>query len=65
MFSESSYARGSGPIPKDSIFSIAYPTLFIVLDKTDPPGKYKLEAIIRDKVTQASASDSYQFDCGH
>ena len=47
---------------KTPIFSLAYPTLFIVLEKTDPPGTYKLEAVIRDKVTQASAVDVYQFD---
>lgn len=65
MFSESSYARGSGPVPKDPKFSLAYPTLYIVLEKTDPPGKYKLEAIVKDKVTQTSAVDTYLFDFDH
>lgn len=65
MFSEDSYARGSGPVPQAPTFSLAYPTLFIVLEKTDPPGKYKLEAVVRDKVTQTSAVDVYQFDYSH
>lgn len=65
MFSEESYARGSGPVQKEPKFSLAYPTLYIVLDKTDPPGKYKLEAVVKDQVTETSAIDSYHFDFGH
>jgi hypothetical protein len=64
LFSEVSYARGSGPVPKTPVFSLAYPTLYIVLENSDPPGKYKLEATIRDKVTEASAVDVYHFEYG-
>jgi len=65
MFSEANYARGSGPLSEDPKFSLAYPSLYIVLDKTDPPGKYKLEAVVKDKVTQARAVDVYLFDFSH
>jgi hypothetical protein len=65
MFAESAYARGSGPVPGEAVFSIAYPTLFIVLEKTDQPGKYLLEAVIKDKITQTSAVSTYQFEFSH
>lgn len=65
LFSEAGYARGSGPVPEKSTFSIAYPTLFIVLDKSDPPGKYRLAVVILDKITRASAIANYSFEFSH
>lgn len=65
LFAEDGYAHGSGPVPKDPVFSIAYPTLFIVLDKSDPPGNYRLEATVQDKVTKTRAVDSVAFEFSH
>ncbi len=65
LFAEDGYALGSGPAPKDSVFAIAYPTLFIILDKSDPPGNYRLEATVQDKVTKTRAVDSVPFEFSH
>lgn len=62
MFGEDNYARSSGPVMNEPGFYLTYPSLYIVFDKNDPPGKYRLEAVIKDKVAQTTARDSYHFE---
>ena len=59
IFGQRDYAKGSGILPDKPILVMADPALDIVLENTDPEGKYSIVAKVTDLVNGRMADDSY------
>lgn len=59
IFGQRDYAKGSGILPDKPVLVIADPALDIVLENTDPEGKYSIVAKVTDLASGRVADDSY------
>jgi len=62
MFDQPNYAKARGRMPQVPGFVMADNALDFVLDAEDPPGRYRLEAEVEDRVSLKSAKTSYEIN---
>jgi hypothetical protein len=61
MFSEKNFSQGKGSVPLKPMYAMADPALDLTLEKSDPKGLYRLEATVKDNISNESISNFYEF----
>ena len=65
ILDQKSWARLSNEMPKERSFILADPVLDLMIETSDPAGKYRIEATVLDMVSGKTASGSWELDVEH
>jgi len=65
IFGKKIWAQHSKKISSERSFILADPVLDLMIESSDPEGKYQIEATVHDRVVRKSASGSWELDVGH
>lgn len=65
ILNESNWAQHSEKMPNERSFILADPVLDLMIESSDPGGKYRIEATVHDRAAGKSASGSWELDIGH
>lgn len=65
ILKQANWARHNEKMPIERGFILANPVLDILIESSDPGGRYRIEATVHDRAAGKSASGSWELDVGH